>query len=368
MGGHVPYGIYDFINTRNNAALQQLQLNNISPMFSDTRILPLSPHGSDSIEIRTWVEDEDNALQVNLFFKVNWNGLFVPAPMYDDGQHGDENAGDGIYGLVLPPQNVTDTIYYYIESTDVLMATGREPRSGYNKIIVTNLPALYLNEWCAENTNVVQDNTGDYDDYFEIFNNGSLQHTHTIYASDDFSNLNKWNLGDTLIESNKFLLCWADDEKKEGVNHASFKLNAAGEQIILSEFNGKTYNLLDSVSFGNMPANQSLGYYPDGTLPVVVQPINTPGYSNLSAQAIKNNAMLKVVIFPNPTQGQLSILTNTSKPATCIIQNSLGQNLINTQFNNSLSINLSNYENGIYFVRIIIESSTYKQKLLLMKR
>lgn len=367
IGGHVPYGIYDFITTRNNSALQQIQLNNIPPMFSDTRELPIAPHNNDTLEIRTWVEDEDTLLQVNLFYKINWNGTLAQTTMYDDGMHADEQAGDGIYGTLLPPQNVTDTVYYYIESTDSQMATGREPRSGYYDIAITSPPALYINEWCADNVNVVQDNAGDYDDFFEIYNNGSMVNTNTIYASDDFLNLNKWNLGDTTIEANKFLLCWADDEKAEGINHSSFKLNAAGEQIILSEYNGKTYVILDSVSYGTMLANQSLGYYPDATLPIITQVNNTPGFTNLSVQGIGSADTLQLTIFPNPTQGPVYILSPSPLMARCSIQNSLGQHIMHTDFKNKLSLNLSGFKDGMYFFRIIIESKTYEYKLLLMR-
>ncbi|MFI5380704.1 MAG: lamin tail domain-containing protein [Tepidisphaerales bacterium] len=45
-------------------------------------------------------------------------GIFTPVTMYDDGQHGDGAAGDGVFGATIPAQLTGRIVEYYVQATD----------------------------------------------------------------------------------------------------------------------------------------------------------------------------------------------------------------------------------------------------------
>lgn len=141
-----------------------------------------------------------------------------------------------------------------------------------------------LNEVLAANQSVWADASGDYDDWVELFNPGadSLQLA-GYFLSDNSALPLKWvipatNPDATLIPPQGFLLLWLDDESAEGPTHAPFKLNAAGETLLLTAPDGLT--LADSVQFGPQTQDVSLGRWPDGDGPWTLFSAPTPLAAN----------------------------------------------------------------------------------------
>jgi hypothetical protein len=126
---------------------------------------------------------------------------------------------------------------------------------------------LVINEFMASNRSSAQDPQGQYDDWIEIYNYGSIAiDIGGFYLTDDLSDPTKWRILDgipvlTTIPPNGYLLIWADNDTAYSGLHANFKLDAAGEQIALFDFDGST--LIDSVVFGEQAADISYGRYPD---------------------------------------------------------------------------------------------------------
>jgi hypothetical protein len=82
--------------------------------------------------------------------------------------------------------------------------------------------------------------------------------------TDDLSNPTAWQFpDDTVIDAGGFLLIWADNDPEEGAMHASFSLNASGEEIGLFASDGLTE--IDSVVFEAQLNDVSYGRLPDGT-------------------------------------------------------------------------------------------------------
>jgi hypothetical protein len=75
------------------------------------------------------------------------------------------------------------------------------------------------------------------DDWIEIYNYGdNATDICGVYLMDDLFQPTKWWIPDnvpsiTTVAGNSFLLIWADDKTSEGSLHASFKLDASGEEI-----------------------------------------------------------------------------------------------------------------------------------------
>ena len=93
----------------------------------------------------------------------------------------------------------------------------------------------------------------------------SLNHD-GFYLTDDLSDPDAWQVpGDdptlTTVPVGGHLLIWADGGPSEGTLHASFKLDADGEQVGLYSAGG---SLIDSLTFGPQNTDESYGRIPDG--------------------------------------------------------------------------------------------------------
>lgn len=360
LGGHVPYGLKPFIVTRNNSAASQMVLTNVAPVFSETRHVPFTPHAGDSVFIKSWVEDENTVSNVLLKYQVSSNGIWNTVALADDAMHYDDKANDGIFGGGIAPQAVGDTIFYYLENIDASGNTGREPRLGNMQLIVEPQPSLHINELMADNTFSVADNFGEFDDWFEIYNAGNATDMHRIFLSDDFNNPGKWNVGDTTINANGFMLLWADEQTQQGNNHTNFKLSTSGEQLAITEFNGIGYRVLDTLTFAQQFADVSIGCYPDGVKPIIILPTVTPGISNvINAIAINQNDILSVNAFPNPTTNLLTLnFESTNSTIQLLVFNALNQIVLQTTFKNSNTgmmkkeIDMSSMPAGVYCLEV----------------
>ena len=164
------------------------------------------------------------------------------------------------------------------------------------------------------------------------------------------------------ITSNGFLLLWADEDKSQGPMHMSFKLSStSGENIYLSYFNGDQYRIIDSVSFGSMVANQSIGCLPDGTTPMVTQTPTSPGASNFTVGINEVENQFSETIYPNPATDHFRItLSSQSKGVAEIQLFDLSGKMISLQSNLHVEMGMNHFSlerpfsiaSGMYRLRI----------------
>ncbi len=126
---------------------------------------------------------------------------------------------------------------------------------------------VFINEFLASNTNGATDETGQHDDWLELFNaSNSPVDIGSMYLTDNLDLPNKWiipatNPASTTIAPGGFLLIWLDGEPTQGILHANFKLSAGGEDIGLFAADGSR---IDALSFGPQTANIAYGRSTDG--------------------------------------------------------------------------------------------------------
>jgi len=100
------------------------------PIISDVSVTPEVGAPGTIFTIRAKVEDE-SALQyvATYIYILNNDENSVRLDMYDDGQHNDEQANDGIYGAVWDSTGYVDGVYsYYITTRDVYNNDGSTTR------------------------------------------------------------------------------------------------------------------------------------------------------------------------------------------------------------------------------------------------
>ncbi len=141
-----------------------------------------------------------------------------------------------------------------------------------------------INEWMASNNGTVQDPQGDDDDWIELYNYGSVAYDLAgRYLTDDPEEPTQWQFpadepGLTTIPAGGYLVVWADGDTADAGLHASFKLNADAEQVLLFDSDGAT--LVDSVEFSDEVTNISSGRHPDGGFSIQQMTVPTPGAAN----------------------------------------------------------------------------------------
>ena len=332
------------------------------PTIGQWNITPTSPTVNDSVTISIYVT---NAGIVSLEYTTSRIGPFIIQQMFDDGTNGDTLAGDNIFTWKIPPHTANSTVrfYFYAENS----ATGRflPARAEYETFSYTvessfTGSCIVINEFCAKNSSTQTDDAGEYDDWIELYNTAdSTVNLQNMYLSDNFSNLLKWQIPDTSISANGYLIIWADNDVLQTGLHTNFKLSSSGEELALINSNG---TIADSVSFPVQYTDTTYGRYPNGTgnFQYLYPTFNTTN-ATLSVQENQLNNQFK--IFPNPTTGLLNIEGKNIQEIS--IFNAMGKIITVKQVNQPVStINITELPAGIYFIRIVTKTDSGITKIV----
>ena len=127
---------------------------------------------------------------------------------------------------------------------------------------------LIINEFMASNSYVLSDNSGDFDDWIEIYNpTGTDIDLAGYYFSDNPNNKLKYQIPSTnpiftTITAGGYLIFWADGDTTQGPTHLDFRLFSEGESIILTN---PQETIEDLIQFTEQKKNVSYSRIPNGT-------------------------------------------------------------------------------------------------------
>jgi hypothetical protein len=144
--------------------------------------------------------------------------------------------------------------------------------------------AILINEVLASNATGLTDPQGEYDDWIELYNAGTVPlDVAGLYLTDDPDNPTQWQIPEngpaqTTLAPGGFLLIWADEDEGDSGLHTNFKLSATGETLALFAADGTT--LIDRVSLDQQDPDVAYGRYPDGQDSWNVPGEPTPGSTN----------------------------------------------------------------------------------------
>jgi len=122
---------------------------------------------------------------------------------------------------------------------------------------------LIINEFLASNDYCCTDESGDYDDWVELYNDSDQSiDLGGMYFTDTPGDDNPYLIPDTdpsesTISPGGYLILWCDDDQEQGVLHLSKKLKGSGESIILIDKDGTT--VIDSLTFSSQTTDISMG-------------------------------------------------------------------------------------------------------------
>ena len=287
IGNRTSCGLQPFVVNRRAYLTGLSDLSAPRPLVTGARISPSAPTAADPVQVLAEISVSGASLdQARLYARSGPATLYSDILLYDDGAHGDGAAGDGTYGAVLPAQPTGTTVEWFILAWTTADTATFEPVAGEEQpfsysvapIVVGN--GLCLNEFLAKNNSGVVDEAGEFEDWIEVHNGtGALYDLGGAYLSDDLADPTKWRVpAGTQILPGASVLIWADNEPLQGPLHASFKLSADGEEVVLVDADGVTVR--DYFSFGAQAADVSSGRLFDGGEPWVSLLQPTPEASN----------------------------------------------------------------------------------------
>lgn len=155
--------------------------------------------------------------------------------------------------------------------------------------IISQGKDLRINEFMASNVLTLADNTGEYEDWIEIYNSGDTPADLAgYYITNDPARINIWKIPAgqperTTIAPHGYIILWADKAMDRGAEHTGFKLSKDKGEISLLDKDGRT--VLDNVIYKQQFRDVSTGRYPDGAGQYCYSEVNTPGKSNKTGYA-----------------------------------------------------------------------------------
>ena len=314
--------------------------NFTQPNISNIQTQPNSSQffGND-LTITAQIQDANYAM---LAYRYGENMPFINIQMLDDGNHNDGSANDGLYGAVINDCSNSIDYYLYAESNNEgVFSPKRAAYEFYN--IKTSVPqsSLVINEVMANNQTTVMDETGDYDDWIELYNKTNTPiSTNGLLLSDNPLNLDKWDLPNAVINPNSYFIIWADEDGNTGDNHANFRLSNLGEQLILSNSDSSIvdaefiYPQLDDIAYGRSPNGT-------GSFTMLTPTFNANNTPSNVENLIDNE---NITAFPNPFIDQLSVKSEQD----FYITNILGQKIFNSK--RSSIVNTKLWDEGMYIL------------------
>lgn len=308
IGAHVKWGLKPFILQRSLSARNQLQVNPLKPVLN--QLMYNQPGLNEPLDIRVLFEDDDPD-GIYLMFSKN-DGIYQQITLFDDGNHNDMEPGDNIYGASIEGDNQAWTADFFIRASDHSGNVSDFPCDPILVEIPVRPEALVINEFCASNQSIIADNYGEYDDWIEIFNKGTIPvWLGNKFLSDNLLNRNKWKMPFTYLNPGSFILIWADGQEEQGDRHTNFRLDMQAEEIGLFDAPSTGFQLIDKVIYGPQTTDYSYARTVDGGIEWSVDVSPTPERSNhipvYMQPLIPDNS---ITVYPNPVRGEL-IFFNT---------------------------------------------------------
>jgi hypothetical protein len=129
-------------------------------------------------------------------------------------------------------------------------------------------PSLWLNELQADNVSGPLDNFSQREPWVEVFNPGTnALSLGGYYLSDNYTNLAQWSFPSNVsISAGGFLVVWCDNQTNQSVAaipHTSFRLSSGSGRLALSRLVGGTNQIIDYLTYTNLPSNWTYGDLPD---------------------------------------------------------------------------------------------------------
>ena len=201
--------------------------------------------------------------------------------------------------------------------------------------------AIRINEVMVRNSNYVEDNFGEADDWSELFNPNNF--AVNISGCKITKGVFEWTVpNNTIVGANAYYIFWHDNETYQGNNHVDFKLQNVDDILYLKSSTGQT---IDSLNYTQTPKNQSFGRYPNGSDTYRVFEYPTPLAFNDDISGIDPIILNQLVIYPNPANS----VVYSNKKINYTLYDLTGRKIKSDS--QSFKITVDDLDNGIYILK-----------------
>lgn len=366
-----------FVTNRRAYLLSNSEVAQVAPAITSAKFYNgnlqeyVEPIANEVVNIKALVTSTSGINKVNLYYASGIVGNFTKIQMFDDGAHNDDLANDGTFGAQIPGQIAGTFMRYYVEAiaNNASFSASYLPAGAEHDIFIYRVQqvlgpnGVVINEIMAQNNTTITDEAGDYEDWIELYNNNSTPvDLSGFYLTDTSAELVKWQIpAGTTIPANGYLIVWADNEAVDGPLHASFKLAATGESVVLSN---PSLLLVDQISYGAQTVDMGFARVPNGTGSFAIQqPTFNANNSPLSAINF-NQLNQEFILYPNPASSSINVaISNLIGNEKIKIYNQLGQLVLENEAAEQTLINVSPLSVGTY----IVNYGSNSKKLIIIK-
>ncbi|MBI4586789.1 MAG: lamin tail domain-containing protein [Planctomycetes bacterium] len=110
---------------------------NMGPVIDGIDHAPFVPAAGEAVRISARASDADGVARVKALYRTGSSiGVYTAIDLFDDGGHGDGEAGDGLFAGELPGQPQGTKAVFYLEAQDALGAAERFPREAPEDALV----------------------------------------------------------------------------------------------------------------------------------------------------------------------------------------------------------------------------------------
>ena len=320
------------------------------PIITNIAINPQNFVVGDDVWITANITDANDAI---LGYRFGANMAFKTIAMFDDGNHNDGIANDGVFGGKI--SNSSNVVDYYLYADNDSAGVFSPVRAAYEFYSIQSqlkVGDVVINEIMSNNISMASDASGKFEDWIELYNpTNSPISTKGLFLTDfPGSNLLKWEFPNYLIPAQGYAIIWADEDGGQGDMHANFQLSNLGhEQLTLSNSDSL---IIDSITYLSQADDIAFARSPNGTGSFILQTPTFNANNDFINSITENHEQIKV--YPNPFSDVIK--WNGFKAVE--VRDILGKLMYISENTNHIST--STWETGIYFLSLNDKIQTIK--------
>jgi hypothetical protein len=328
-------GITELMGSRISFIQSLPEFTATPPTISNIASTPSNPTPHTNVTISAQIT---NATDVFLGYRYKFHDAFTKTAMVDN--------GTGLYSTTIDVDARDVQYYIYAENNDAGIFSPERAEKEFHQLAVVS--SLVINEIMAANFSEVADQDGEFDDWVELYNGGSAAvNLSGFHLSDDEYTLNKWTFPNTTIQPNDYLIIWCDTAggTQAGL-HTTYRLSADQEEVYLTDPTGV---VIDAVHYVNMQTDVAYARIPNGN-GIFTHQRETYNANNqiISSSPDYEGKRNRLRVFPNPSHSRIYILGAKNELR---IYNLVGQEVFSQSVSGTFSVDVSNWETGVYFVK-----------------
>ncbi len=260
-GQHVAWGIAPFMESRHYWA--DIQLDDETATQSPPHTLMAwaqSPTLNDTLVINAWSAFSESATVSDLQAHVETED--TPALPYALSLL-ESNAFGNRWEVRIPLNGNANASWHVVSE-----AQGSTIQSPCVSGLVWNQALsidLVINEVMPLNNSALQDESGGYADWAELFNSGQAPINlgyHHLTNRIDWPN--RWSLPNVTLDPGQHIVIYCDNDMEEGPLHAPFHLDSEQGDLFITTLNAGAWRLIDNAHWNNASPNASWGRTTDG--------------------------------------------------------------------------------------------------------